>query len=423
MESHQEKFLKATQILEHNQSLDSQFSGEISWRQSEALSSYEDLLDADKKAVEISEEINKQSPIYQFFKNTEPYIYDLQDLEEKQKELFDLFLQTASNKNQNQAQQETFIQELKNIQTQRGRLSYEELSYLMRNAIYEDTQTEITIEERLKQVIDWIASAYEQIHQEREWLLQQSYLFAYLLCDAQAYKNSYKGDCVFVINNKKELIDFLDSLSPKKWQELEELLKNTQEYKMFSKVFDSSTSLVETLWVLYNQAGAYNAYNLAVSMADFYRWMYFALREKVQQGLKQEPFLWEDLWEKLDQEQNYSQNLNSKEVDFLMQDLVIQAEKDRLSKLILETQNEYFDTLNMLSIFFEIQLEFISIDSFCQDLSILENRQLCFQEILNGMGTQTQVLEELKYQKEKNRQKILYYAPAIIQNLKESNPP
>ena len=422
VELNQQKIHTVIKLLEQNQLLILEDSSSILLTENEVISSYEELLETAESTLKLSEEIDKQEILYPFFINTEPHVHELKSLEEKQQRFFTLFLETAESNNQNQSQKENFINDLQRIQNQRGRLSHKELSDFMRIAMQEDNQTGLSLEDRLKQVIDWISLAYEQIDQKREQLLQQSHLFAHVLCDSQVYRSSYKGDCVSIVRDKKELTDFLDSISPKKWQELEGLFKNTKEYEMFSRVFDPGIALTETLWVLYNQIGIYDSYNLAFQQADFYRWMYFTLRNKIQKGDQKEVFYWEGLWDELNQEQKTVETLNSQELDFLMNDLVIQAEKDRLSKLILETQTQYFDTLNMVSIFFDIQLGSISIDSFCQDLSIVQNRQPCFQEILDGVENQEQKIKDLKIQRDKNRQRIVYYAPLIIQQLKSAQP-
>ena len=410
----QEQITIATNILNSHQSLTTSSVLSLPLNDDNKITSYKQLLKIDEQTVILSQKLNDSlTNDYKALKQAEPYIYLLNQLEQTQKELFEDFTQLALNNNQNHDLQNNFTQDHLVIKYQKGRLTYEELSFFIQLEAQKNPQPP-AVKEFLKQTTDLISLAYKAIDTQKAELINNSYFLAYLLCDSQVYRSAYKGDCFFTLNNKSELIDFLNSVSPSKWQELNQIFKNTGEYKNYSKYFDSSLSLNESLWILYNQDFIYDSYNQAWKQADFYRWLYFILREKAKQGVKN--ISWDELLNHLNEEKQTVDEIISQEIDFLVNDSLIREEKSKISAQLLQTRGEYFKTLNTVTDFFT-KITF-NEDSNCEDFSIITKRNLCFDEILNFISNQEEQQTDLKNKIDNNKKAIIFYAPHILNELK-----
>ena len=320
---------------------------------------FKEILEKEKNYLKEKEEFKKFLNLYHFLKTLKPSLYDLRELQHRIDEVFLDFNLAVLKNNQIDRKIEEFNKRYKNLEDKRGNLSFIEIEgFIDFKKDKEVFSTTESLKEASKQTITYIRSLYDQIDLEKERLLNLGSPIVSILCDSQFYKSSQSACLpVFDLRDRKKLDFFIDSLSVEKWQELEKKTRET----MGDSNYERDLFLKESLgWLA--QDSELDGMKTLFKTTDFFRWVYFSLREELKAGVDPESsFSWTLIVEKLEEEERERENLELDSVKLSFEEKQIETEIIFYSNQMQEKEEEYFDNLRVIpvisSVILEIDLE------------------------------------------------------------------
>ena len=379
---------------------------------------FNELLEKEKNYLEKEEEFKKFLNFYYFLQSLKPHFQILKELQGKISESFSNLNEVVMQNNQMNKETEEFHERHKSLENKRGRLNFIEIRSLI------DFNREKEVFSRnggLKKIFDettvYIRSLYGQIDSEKERLLNLGNPVADILCDSDFYKSSMVS-CfsVFDLKDREKLEFFIDTLSPEKWQELD---IKTQE------IIDDSnyeTSLKESLWQL-AQDSDFSGIKTLFKTADFFRWIYFQLREELKAGVDPDlTFSWDLILEKLEEEKKEKQNIELESILISLNKTEVELKTLFYSNEMEEREREYFYSLVVARVLidsslYDLKVELEETDISCLKLELRTTSKWsdCINKYFNFLVSQ----EDLKDQWEKDLNENLRELVARASSLKE----
>ena len=308
----------------------------------EALNqTFEDILEKEKQYLIEKEEFDNFLILYDFLQSFKTDFNTLRKLQNKISISF-LNVNTAVSKNNKIDKKMIEIGErYKRMQDRKGNLLFTEIKqfidFNMREKFF---SANLSLKQAFDQTINYIRSTYDQIDLEKQRLLESGHPVAFILCDSSFYKLS-QVNClpIFELKDKTKMNFFINSLSPEKWQDLE--IKTREKIKTLSYL--DVSHFEDNLWQL-AQESHFDKIHTLFRTTDFFRWLYFNLREE----LKSDPnssFSWDVILEKLKKEQQEEENVILESITASMDENEINLEVTFYSNQMKEKEEDYFFAL------------------------------------------------------------------------------
>lgn len=380
----------------------------------EALNqAFEDILEKEKQYLIEKEEFDNFLILYDFLQSLKTHFNILKELQNKISIGF-LNVNTAVSENNEIDKKIVEIAErYKRIQDRKGSLIFTEIKqFIDFNRRERFFSANLSLKQAFDQTINYIRSTYDQIDLEKQRLLELGHPVAFILCDSSFYKLS-QVNCLsaFQLKDRAKINFFINSLSPEKWRDLE--IKTREKIKTLSYI--KTSRLEDNLWRL-AQESHFDKIHTLFRTADFFRWLYFNLRE----GLKSDPdssFSWDFILEKLEKEQKEEENIILESITASVDSNQIGLEVTFHSNQMKDKEEDYFYALLEAKALIHKGLSDLDLDLREADGSCLASKlnsaskwNSCIEKYFSFIASQEDLKEE--WEKELNKKVKEFVASA-----------
>jgi len=194
--------------------------------------------------------------------------------------------------------------------------------------------SDLTLEEASNEVINDIRGIYDQIDLKKQSL--EEHPLSSLLCDSSFYKQS-QVNClpIHVFRDEKKVSRFINSLSPNQWQILENRIQEQRSL---------NNDLIEDISLLSRDA-VFSEMKILFRRADFFRWVYFNLRDELRADTEDESFSWDLLLERAEEEQTTEDGFILEAITTSSKANQIELEVAFYSNQMSAKEEDYFNAL------------------------------------------------------------------------------
>ena len=391
------------------------------------FNSYEEVLQQELYYLQKRREFEEFLEFYRFLQDLKELLHAVKEAEAKIYEGFSFLDKMTFRMNEINRRFEEVEKAYDELQDKRGILSLEEMNdfidFMRRGKSFSANSS---LRGALEKTVNDMQSIYEEIDEEIKSLKQRGYLLASLVCDSDFYK-SYRKNClpIFSFQDRRTLEGFADSLGPDKWRKIYAQLKNTLEYKEVAKAVHEK-AFEEALWLLAQDNTAYSKLSALWQTADFYRWVYFTLKNELDTGVDSEiNFSWRLLLNALENQQEKKQALVLEFVKLHVEEKRLKREKNTYIKELASKEEEYFFAFNGLSVSvnekikqFSINLEETDIACLEDDLNTALEWNDCINRSLSFISSQESAKREWELSLSEKLSQIVSSSIAVINDLK-----
>ena len=358
---------------------------------------YNEIIKREQSFLTEKEEFEGFLYLYRFLQSLKPHFYNMKDLQVEIHDSFSELNKAVVKKNVVDKQIEEYKKEYSKLKDKRGSLSLLKIEQKIDFYKRRDTfSSNSNIKEVLKQTQTYIKSFYQQIDSKKQSLLQRNIPIFRIICDSQIYKSSHTSCLsIFDLQDKNNLDYFINSLSPEQWRSLKREIQPLGNVSLQNSK-EMSAVLLDTV----QQSDLLEMIDLFQEV-DFFRWLYFTLRDSLQErSLSQEEwFSWNLISEKLEEEQQKKENLETSYITISFDEKQFELERADYSKKMHEKEEEYFVSLvsaqSLISFALSnsnLELKGTEIACLLSDLNSTSQWSICIEKYIQFLSSQ----EELK---------------------------
>ncbi|MBC6415557.1 MAG: hypothetical protein GDA46_04110 [Bdellovibrionales bacterium] len=343
-----EKLLNLERILESYVVSNTEFN-----LKSEDRLTYKEILEQEIYYLEELERFENFLKIYEVVESFNDAFYKLKTLQDDLRANFSKGDEFIFEINKIQRKIEDLKKQFFELKRRRGNLSSKELrefimfSYerLKDKDVLSDTPP---LKEALDKTLNYIKAFYKDIDQEVEKLEAAGYSLSSIICNS-SFHISDKQDClpIFYFNDKEKVRDFLDSLSPSRWQSFYKEFQTTSNLKAQKKIIDKEKVAENLIWFFNQNQFVYRNLSSFWKASDFYRWLYFILKEKLQESPK-DFFSWNFVFDILKKQDEILKTLQDEMIHLSIEKEKLKKQNTFYLEKIKAQELNYFNLLNSI---------------------------------------------------------------------------
>ena len=391
---------------------------------------YNKIIKTEQSFLTEKEEFEDFLYLYRFLQNLKHHFYNMKNL---QLEIYDSFSKLEKiviNKNDIEKQIEEHKEAYTILKDKWGSLSSfvkikQKIDFYKRKNVFTSNSN---IKEVLKQMIAHIKSFYQKIDSKKQSFLQREIPIFRIICDSEIYKSSHIS-CLSVFDVQKDvshLNDFINFLSPEQWRNLE---KEIQSSLVGNHYFQNNQDMSDVLLSSVQQSDLFEMIGLFQEV-DFFRWLYFTLRDSVQEGSlsSEELFSWNFILEKLEEEQQEKENLEVSYSTISLNKQQLESESSSYSQKMHEKEEDYFVSLVSAQTLIDLslsnsnlELEGTEIACLLSHLNSTSEWSVCIENYIQFLSSQEELKKTWESQLNQDLKKLVALSMALKKRMEPTS--